>query len=548
MTNIAMIIFSILFGLIFSYKPILCVVKSQNKKDEFLDYKNQFILSAIVIIGCLFRTVCLGSLPAGLNQDEASIGYEAFSLAYFGIDRNGLSFPVHFISWGSGQNALYAYILIPFIKVFGLSTFSLRLPMALLGCVSIYVFYYLLKILLPNHAILGTFFFVINPWHIEKSRWALEANIFPDLFLIAFLLFLIAINGKKVYYVLSGVVFGLATYSYGTSYFVLPVFAVAVLGLLLIQKKIKISDCVAFLGTIFVVSLPMIIFVLLNYSEYDSITFLGITIPKLYQNRQTTILNTDGAFLSSLFANIRTIFEILFVQYDGLVWNGMEFFGLTYAITTPFMVFGIIKSIHDKNKVEMPMLVWLASSIAMLLFIEANINRANILFIPMIYFTVRGITSLIDLAKSKQSVKSAKILTVSVLCVLFVCFGFSYFGETHQDAVGYQFFDGAGDAMVYADENYDTVYVTSSINEPYITYLFFTQISPYEYLETREVYNPNEAFEYISQINNFTFFDADPEELKSGECYITFAYSIGEYDLQDYSVESFGNFVIIAKK
>lgn len=548
MTNIAMIIFSILFGLIFSYKPIYCVVMSKNKKVEIGEYKNQFILSAIIIVGCLFRTVCLGSLPAGLNQDEASIGYEAFSLACYGIDRNGLSFPVHFISWGSGQNALYAYILIPFIKIFGLSTFSLRLPMAVIGCVSIYVFYYLLKILLPKHAILGTFIFAINPWHIEKSRWALEANIFPDLFLIAFLLFMLAINGKKIYYVLSGIVFGLATYSYGTSYFVLPVFAVAVLAILLIQKKIKLSDSVIFLGTIFIVSLPMIIFVLLNYSEYESITFLGATIPKLYQNRQTSILNTDGAFFSSLVANLKTIFEILFVQYDGLVWNGMQFFGLTYVITTPLMIFGVIKSACDKNKIEIPMQVWLFSSIAMLLFIEANINRANILFIPMIYFTIRGITSLLDLAKTKSTIKSAKILTASVLCVLFVAFGFSYFGETHQNDVGYQFFDGAGEAMGYAEENFETVYVTSSINEPYITYLFYTQISPYEYLETREVYNPYESFEYISQIGNFTFFDIEPEDLKSGECYICLDYISSEYDLQDYNVESFENFVIISKK
>ncbi|MFI3128859.1 MAG: glycosyltransferase family 39 protein [Bacillota bacterium] len=548
MINIAMIIFSILFGMIFSYKPICCVIKSQNKKAEFFEHKNQFILSGITIIGCLFRTVCLGSLPAGLNQDEASIGYEAFSLAYYGIDRNGLSFPVHFISWGSGQNALYAYILIPFIKIFGLTTFSLRLPMALLGCVSIYVFYYLLKIILPKYAILGTFFFAINPWHIEKSRWALEANIFPDLFLIALLLFMLAINGKKIYYVLSGIVFGLATYSYGTSYFVLPVFAVAVLAILLLQKKIKLSESVIFLGTIFIVSLPMIIFVLLNYSEYESVTFLGVTIPKLYQNRQTSILNTDGAFFTSLFANIKTIFEILFVQYDGLAWNGMKFFGLTYVITTPLMIWGVIKSIRDKNENELPMQMWLASSVAMLLFIEANINRANILFIPMIYFTIRGVASLLDLAKRKSTIKSAKVLTACVMSILFVSFGFSYFGETHQTAVSYQFFDGAGEAMVYADENYDAVYVTSSINEPYITYLFYMQISPYEYLETREVSNPNEAFEYISQIGNFTFWDIAPEDLQSGECYICCVSSTSEYDLQDYNVETFENFVIISKK
>ncbi len=548
MANIAMIIFSILFGLLFAYKPILCVAKSQNKKAEISLYKDEFILSAIVIIGCLMRTVAIGTLPAGLNQDEASIGYEAFSLANFGIDRNGYSFPVHFISWGSGQNALYAYILIPFVKIFGLSTFILRFPMAILGCVSIYVFYRLIKILLPKHAVLGTFIFAINPWHIEKSRWALEANIFPDLFLLGLLLFLIALNGKKIHYLLSGIVFGLATYSYGTSYFVLPVFCLATLLILLIKKQIKLLDAVMFLATIFVVSLPMIIFVLLNYSQYDSITVLGITIPKLYQNRQTFILNLDSGFISTLISNIKMIFEILFVQYDGLVWNGMPFFGLTYVITTPIMVFGIVATLKNKSVFEIPIIVWFFTSLVMLLFIEANINRANILYIPMIYFTVKGFAALIEMAKTKKSVKTAKILTVSALSVLFIAFGFSYFGSNHQDAIGFQFFDGAGEAMTYAEENYESVYVTSSINEPYITYLFYLQISPTEYLENREVYNPYDSFEYISSINSFTFFDIDPTDLQDGECYIAFENMAEGYDLNYFDIMQFENFVIISKK
>ena len=75
-----------------------------------------FILS----LGIFARIWEFSTLPPGLNQDEASIGVDAFSLYRFGVDRNGVSYPVHFISWGSGQNALYAYLLIPFIALGGL--------------------------------------------------------------------------------------------------------------------------------------------------------------------------------------------------------------------------------------------------------------------------------------------------------------------------------------------------------------------------------------------------------------------------------------------
>lgn len=94
----------------------------QNKVKKYDKYK--WLLLAILILGFLCRLLFLKSMPGGLNQDEASIGYEAYSIMKFGTDRHGISYPVHLISWGSGQNALYAYLLIPFIKLMGLSEFS----------------------------------------------------------------------------------------------------------------------------------------------------------------------------------------------------------------------------------------------------------------------------------------------------------------------------------------------------------------------------------------------------------------------------------------
>ena len=80
-------------------------------------YKNYLVLF-LIFTGFLIRLLMLKSLPYGLNQDEASSGYDAFALLAKGIDRNGVSFPVLFVSWGSGQNALMAYLAMPFIALF----------------------------------------------------------------------------------------------------------------------------------------------------------------------------------------------------------------------------------------------------------------------------------------------------------------------------------------------------------------------------------------------------------------------------------------------
>ena len=144
------------------------------------------------------RIIFIDKYPIGLNQDEASSAYEAWSILNFGIDRNGQSFPVQFISWGSGQNVLYSYLMIPFISIFGLNTLSIRLPMALIGCISLVVFYYFMKSTFGNKkSVLFLFIFAIFPWHLMKSRWGLESNIFPDLILWALFTMYVGIQNKK---------------------------------------------------------------------------------------------------------------------------------------------------------------------------------------------------------------------------------------------------------------------------------------------------------------------------------------------------------------
>ena len=106
--------------------------------------KKVFIF-CIFVIGFLVRIIAIDSVPNGLNVDEASIGYEAYSILNYGIDRNGKSIPVFLEAWGSGQNALYAYIIMPFVKILGLSAFSVRLPMAIISCISLIVIYKLLN-------------------------------------------------------------------------------------------------------------------------------------------------------------------------------------------------------------------------------------------------------------------------------------------------------------------------------------------------------------------------------------------------------------------
>lgn len=71
-----------------------------------------FLVLFFCLIGILARLILIGQVPYGLNQDEASAGYEAWSILNYGIDRHGISYPVHLIAWGSGLHGEAVKILL----------------------------------------------------------------------------------------------------------------------------------------------------------------------------------------------------------------------------------------------------------------------------------------------------------------------------------------------------------------------------------------------------------------------------------------------------
>src|SRR5579859_1755492 len=94
-----------------------------------------------LVVGAALRFVALGRVPGGLNSDEASSGVEALSILRTGADLWGNHLPVWFPAWGSGMNALYTYLTVPVIWLFGLSAFTLRAVSAVFGILTLPVAY-----------------------------------------------------------------------------------------------------------------------------------------------------------------------------------------------------------------------------------------------------------------------------------------------------------------------------------------------------------------------------------------------------------------------
>jgi len=148
---------------------------------KFPNFKALLIL-LIIVLAAFLRLYKLDQFPAGLNADEAAIGYNAYSLLETGRDEHGNAWPVHFKSFGDYKPGLYFYLTLPFVKVLGLNIWAVRLPSAILGTLGVLGIFLLVRELFKNSAIsyelsaISSFLLAISPWHLHFSRGGWETN------------------------------------------------------------------------------------------------------------------------------------------------------------------------------------------------------------------------------------------------------------------------------------------------------------------------------------------------------------------------------------
>ena len=84
-------------------------------------FKENWILILILIVAAFLRLFKLGSFPVSLTWDETALGYNAFSLLKTGRDEYGKLLPLVLKSFGDYKPALYSYLTVPSVLIFGLN-------------------------------------------------------------------------------------------------------------------------------------------------------------------------------------------------------------------------------------------------------------------------------------------------------------------------------------------------------------------------------------------------------------------------------------------
>ena len=182
----------------------------------------KILLLLIIILAAFLRLNKLGQNPPSLDWDEASLGYNAYSILKTGKDEFGRSWPISIRSFEDYKPAVYTYLTVPSISVFGLTEFAVRLPSAILGFLSVICTYYLVrKLMNAKVGLIASLLLSVSPWHLQFSRVAFEANAALFFVIVGSLFFLKGLK-KGQWFIISCLFFILSVYTYHSPRLVVP--------------------------------------------------------------------------------------------------------------------------------------------------------------------------------------------------------------------------------------------------------------------------------------------------------------------------------------
>lgn len=456
-------------------------------------FKNR--LFQILALSVFLRLFLLGSIPPSLNWDEVSQGYTAFSLSQTGADEWGAKLPIFFRSYGEWKSAVYIYLLIPFIKVLGLSPLTVRLPGALAGVISVYLLYLIGKKLYSEKVGLwSAFLLAVTPWSFMLARPAFEANVALALILAGTYFFLRFKLESKIYLLISSAcAFGLAPHTYNSAKLVVPFLVIYLLWSSKLYKNIK--SMLFMLAILAVFAYPLLTNLVSGHAQ-ARFTQVGITsdqttLTKFYGLRQSLglpdvlqkiIINKPTYFAYYLTNNL-----LDYLSPGFLIWHGgdrpqhsLPYHGVVYITEYIFVLAGLYYAFSTKKANRFLPLIFIALGI-----IPAAITRESEHVLRSI-LAIPGFLLLAGLGLGYLQTHTSKTLfrwLVSMLAVEIVIFMTSYFTwYPRLNARDWQYgYAQVSSYLASHSEQYDQIVVTKWYGEPQLFLAFYNKWDPVWY-------------------------------------------------------------------
>lgn len=494
--------------------------------------KNSILFIVILAIAVFLRIFQLDIVPSEIHADEADTTYTAYSILKTGKEPHGNFnlFALGDNNTGGTHAPLYTFLQIPFVKILGVNFFSARLPSAILGVLTVVLFFFILKKVFNSQKIsfLGMFLLAFNPWAIHISRQGLGEAIALFFILLGTTIYLY--SEKKVYmYILSGLFFGLSVFSYDAPKIFLPPF----IGLLVFftrDKIFKIKHCLS----IFLIIILFFYCAMLKSTFFDNglhhfsraSVFDGTTetvnserfLTKAPLWLSSIVHNKISVGLKKLETSYANVFSLnwFFVNGSNNLQRAVGNHGQFYLFELPFFFIGIYFIFKKDSRLGLFLLAWMMIGALPGGLTTGNYAYRSVLILPVpIIFSTIGMVWVWELFK-KNSLRNLVIkLSIAIIMAIYI---FSYL-------ITYFF-----DYPVYASEywnkqqnqaiqfissktrDYQKIFVDGG--EPWaIYYAFFNNLDPKLY---QEAYLNRKDFKNseVIKLNNVYFGMFNLESVK----------------------------------
>lgn len=553
---------------------------------NFINLKTALLL-LIVLIAIFLRFWQLGSTPPSPDWDEVALGYNAYSIMETGRDEYGKFLPVILRSFDDYKPALYAYLIIPFIKLFGLNLIAVRLPSAIFGVIGVLLTYLLVKELFGKHpklsgeagsrsageilALLSAFLFAISPWDLQFSRIGFEAQVGMVLN-IGVVLFFIKGLKRGPFLLISAALGAASIYVYQSEKVYLPILLLALV--IIYRKELLAASRVYIVSAILlgiVLSLPMASALFFDQGALMRAKGVVVFSENSLIERGSKKLAADHMrhdYLGILIDNRRVEYakavvsgyishfnpNWLFITGD-IERHHAPGMGLLYLFELPFLLIGLYILVFGdySKKTKLTLLaIFLAAPIPA--SVTSGVPHAvrTINFLPTFQiFTALGlIAAYLWVFRIRYKVFGIRFaFLITIIYLLFTVFNFSYYlnqyfvQQNYNNSKDWQYgYEQAIDFIKPIKNKYSDIIVTNKgpLDQSYIFFLYYLKYDPRRYQNSGGTGTGGFAEEHKG-FDNFKFHPIDwdnekpgslvigrPEDIKGGKILQTINYLDGK--------------------
>lgn len=489
----------------------------------------KYVFGLLLALAIFLRMYGLQQFPPSIYWEEAALGYDAYSILLTGKDHHGNSIPVvAFESFGDWKPSGYYYLLVPFIAVFGLDDWVVRLPTVLAGLALILGTARIARKMGCNEAVaLGVG--AVSPWAIQFSRAGWEVMSASAFLVWGNYWLLTALEAKTINFkkALAGIfVFAAAMYTYHATRLIIPLllvglasyyfavhaqskqFFAAALQLISLNKFKIITLIVLFVGVVSPLLLALGNPVISQRFNETSI-FSDISVIEKSNEYKAAAGNTVWARIFYhrylLFAQIiaqnffsHFTLDFLILTGDENLRHSINFMGQLYHIELVFLLVGAYIWFKKISALKVYLLFWLVVAVLPASVTTGTPHALRILpalpiFIMVITSGIQQVYSYIVAVLTQQKVfkKHSTYFPASIVAIILISGAYAveltafwrYYSKVYP-VVASQEWQYGYKQMVSAVAQYkaahpDTpIYITREQGRPAMYYWFYTKTDP----------------------------------------------------------------------